>query len=145
MGEARSVKQASLDSTIDLQYLAKPARSQFEFFELALPFLEQSTDSSLAEYVLDYTSLMVSNASMPPKPISASFEVEVVWRTHLLHPQVYAEDCATLLNESGALLNHCPLDVYSYQRSGDVIQSENRKLHTRKRWPTIDLVAAMRC
>ena len=76
---------------VDIQYLIESAQSQFEFFELALPLLEELSDTQIGQCVEEYWEFMNNPENTVP-----SFCVEMIWRTHLLHPLAYREDCAAL-------------------------------------------------
>ena len=123
---------------VDLQYLVEPALSQFAFFQLAHPFVESKTDAELASLVRDYVSFMAS------KDLDVHFAptlaLEIVWRTHLLHPMNYATDTAELTR--GKSVDHCVIG-HSYALQPPFAPHSNQTRHLRS-WPSIDLVAAMR-
>lgn len=48
-----SIADLSPATRLDLEYLIEPTLAQFEFFALALPFCERSSDLQLSEYVQD--------------------------------------------------------------------------------------------
>ena len=100
----------SLTTRLDLDYLIEPTLAQFDFFALALPFCERSDDALLSEYVQDYAEFMHAQALLQrggdglagaAAAVDPSFAVEVIWRTHLLHPAAYKEDCGRLLEMCG--------------------------------------------
>jgi hypothetical protein len=88
-----------------LVYLIKPALEQLEFFRCAVQFLDAASDELLTQCAREYLNFLIAQrkrieaaarsgaARELPSP---SFEVELVWRAHLLRPQSYAQDCAFL-------------------------------------------------
>jgi hypothetical protein len=98
---------------VDLDYLVGPVLGQFDFFALAVPFLEGSSDAQLSKAVIEYSEFMARKGAAvmhsghnrhatfdASESESQSFAVELVWRTHMLHPAAYKDDCATLLRDS---------------------------------------------
>ena len=69
-----------------LKDLLWPAVTQFAFCEKAVPFLGRTTNAELASWVHEYLRFLQSGSIAAP-----SFGVELVWRTHLLQPQLYAQ------------------------------------------------------
>ena len=99
---------------VDLQYLVTGADEQLRFFEQALEFLSRASDDELRSYVDEYRSFLIRSAKGAGNP---SFEVEVVWRAHLLSPVAYAKDCDEILEAAGLepqLIDHCPQPVEVY-------------------------------
>ena len=95
----------------------------------------------------EYGSFMAGLAHESPTPGPASFVVEVVWRTHLLHTQDYASDC-TVLCDGATLIDHsnATLDCTQYATSKCCFRGAlpSHGLGTAP-WPmAVDLVAAMR-
>jgi hypothetical protein len=89
-----------------LTLIAGCLQAQFGFFARAIPFLRAATDGELRRTVADYTQFLADGARGCPK-----FGVELVWRTHLLMPKAYAEDCVAL---AGRLIDHTILPAASY-------------------------------
>ena len=73
------------------------AQAQVGFFERAIPFLRRATDESLLEHVHAYHAFLLGRAR--DEELQPSFEVEVVWRAHLLSPIEYAEVSAFTTSE----------------------------------------------
>ena len=107
---AASSRELALAETaeVDLGYLVGPVLGQFDFFALAVPFLEGSSDAQLSNAVIEYSDFMARKAAAAMHwdhtrdptfdfSESESFAVELVWRTHMLHPAAYKDDCAALL------------------------------------------------
>ena len=134
---------------VDLQYLVLAALDQFRFFERALPLVDDKTDDELLELICEYRSFMAHKAdnrggsvNIPP------LAVEVVWRTHLLHPMDYAIDCAALVlnshtaNDESALIDHSSVNVHTFDHCAH--RPCAPITDQRRCWPATDLVAAMR-
>lgn len=136
-----------------LGFLTAPAAAQVEFFKVASGFLEMATDAALEGFAEQYARFFeamvydqqasqananvndnaVDNASsntaesnqIDSAPLH-SFEVELMWRTHMLHPRLYAEACVVIAEEhTGAttaaaadLVDHYPCDVSAYTTPG---------------------------
>ena len=84
---------------MDLQYLVAPALEQLQFFGRALRFLGETSDIELGDCVRKYHSFLLKSClDSDSKSVAncPSFEVEVVWRAHLLAPVSYAHDCMHL-------------------------------------------------
>ena len=119
---------------VDLRWLVQPSLAQFAYFERAHALVEAASDAELAELVQEYAACMAMglgrhaiNERSPASVAGAStrrprLAVEMVWRTHMLHPMDYAADCATLREGRAAVVDCDPTG----------------------RWPAINLVAAMR-
>jgi len=82
--------------TVDLTYLVESVSAQFAFFQRAVCFIDDATDEQLSNIVMQYSRYMegrvISSTASAP-----SFPVELAWRVHLLHPRIYQQACATLL------------------------------------------------
>ena len=134
-------------AAVDLQYLIEPTLSQFRFFDRALPFAAGSTDAQMAGYVREYADFLASKAhpSMESRSVP-SFAVELVWRTHLLHPQAYAKDCAALRRSGGfGLVDHRTGDGFDgLSTRGVPTPRGGAACRAPEAWPSIDLVAAVR-
>ena len=143
-----------------LGFLIVPTMVQFEFFKVASSFLETTTDATLEDCAGQYArffkamvhakqrdcaNTINSNAndndhgngssndaeySQRDVAPSHSFEVELMWRTHMLHPRVYAQACAAIAEEytgtttttsaaPAILVDHYPRDVLAYTTSSD--------------------------
>lgn len=136
-----------------LGFLTAPAVAQFEFFKVASGFLEIATGAALkgvAERYARFFEAMVraqqagrANANINDNAVDSassnnaetsqtdaaplhSFEVELMWRTHMLHPRVYAKACAAIAEEhtgatttaAAALVDHYPCDASAYTTVG---------------------------
>eukprot|EP00035_Acanthoeca_spectabilis_P031066 m.12365 g.12365 ORF g.12365 m.12365 type:complete len:811 (-) comp4539_c0_seq2:111-2543(-) len=105
------------DATNDwLNFLIQPALDQFPFFAQALLFLEKTSNAELAAYVSEYTALFRTSVTSTGVVLPAtSFAIELLHRTHMLHPRLYREACLAVI-------------------TGDTAQNDTK----------IDLVAAVR-
>ena len=125
-----------------LRYLEEAVGAQPAFLARALAFLEEATDAQLEACVCAYASFLGSlavgeakahakahahakaaAAAERPASVAPSFGVELVWRTHLLHPVAYARACAVLSGRDGAeaealgpeaLVDHAPRPAAEY-------------------------------
>jgi hypothetical protein len=68
---------------------------QFDFFEKAVGFLEDTTDDQLRRHVGCYAAFL-KQAAQAGEGTAPDFGTELVWRTHLLMPLRYAKDCVRL-------------------------------------------------
>ena len=85
---ARKLWLLSLSAACVLTVLRR-AQAQIAFFERAIPLLQHATDESLLDHVHAYHAFLLGRAR--DDQLWPSFEVEVVWRAHLLSPIEYAE------------------------------------------------------
>lgn len=93
-----------------LEYLVGPALDQLPFFTRALQFLDSASDELLLECVRDYHTHLL-RCGQSSKPVLPSFEVELVWRAHLLRPRIYALDCGHMVGLSSTTsLSECFAD-----------------------------------
>jgi hypothetical protein len=109
---------------VDLLHLIDPAVEQLGFFRRAVAFLDDATDVELRACTIEYHQHLVDSIQAEGAEDSdiniemalPSFEVELIWRAHLLSPVAYARDCAELRGggESTRLIDHAPLPVESY-------------------------------
>ena len=122
-----------------LDYLLEPSMSQFSFFQDAIDVLDAATDDDLAALSKRYARFMRSAGRTNAAP--PSFEIELAWRTHLLHPLVYARACG-----QGSLLDHSVDDDAQYPSDsrGSGAASEDEEADDAAPALGLDLVAAMR-
>ena len=110
---------------VDLLHLIDPAVEQLSFFRRAVAFLDNATNTQLRACTIEYHQHLVDSIQAEGAEDSdiniemalPSFEVELIWRAHLLSPVAYARDCAALRGgggESTRLIDHAPLPVESY-------------------------------
>ena len=131
---------------VDLQYLVQPALAQFAFFERAYPLVEaMAANDQLLDCVREYAAFMTAKVNNADERVAdvPSLAVEVVWRTHLLHPMAYAADCV-VLNASRAahgptLMDHRSMSLASFGPSLCEAAVGGQSC-----WPATDLVAALR-
>ena len=77
------------------------AKAQLPFFKRTLRFVDGTSDARLLEHVHEYREHLLAQ-SLPNQegeeaPLPC-FEVEVIWRAHLLSLAAYVNDCRTLLD-----------------------------------------------
>lgn len=132
------------DSGVEsLDFLTAPVMAQLEFLKVALGFLERATDAALEVCAQQYACLFKplvraqqpgrandnsNNAESIQTEVAPahSFEVELMWRTHMLHPVAYAKACAAIAVEhagttaaaAALLVDHYPGDVSAYTVPG---------------------------
>ena len=124
---------AACNGVSDLQYLAQATAQQFPFFERAVAFLDAHTDADLKKCVDEYIAFATSGG-VGGRP---SFEAELAWRTHLLHPLMYAK--------TFPLLDHRPESAESYDHADTGgADGEGRTPHVSLAGLDIDLIRAMR-
>jgi hypothetical protein len=106
---------------VDLSYLVAAAEAQLDFFTRAIRFIDGASDALLRDCVHDYCSFLMQagNAGSATRDAVPTFEVEVVWRAHLLSPVSYTQDCAAILggNYSPRAVDHCPRSAGIYSTS----------------------------
>lgn len=106
---ASNAAKETSNQTPNLDYLADAALQQLRFFEFAVPFLQESPAQLLSLATRQYAALLgsLANSQAPTATaalatggaaahVTPSFEVEVLWRAHLLSPLAYARDCDAL-------------------------------------------------
>jgi large subunit ribosomal protein L40e len=102
--------------TVDLEYLVAPAEEQLRFFERALGFLDAASDGLLHDCAREYHRFLlletIRSDGTDGKQQAPSFEVELLWRVHLLSPAAYSRDCAALRGGKAQLIDHSPADTY---------------------------------
>ena len=101
-------------TAVNLDYLVAPAVEQLLFFQRALQFLGTASDGLLHDCAREYHHFLLETIhSEGPgwKQLVPSFEVELVWRAHLLSPADYAKDCAAL-RDGNVLVDHSPANSY---------------------------------
>ena len=125
-----------------LDYLLEPSMSQFSFFQDAIDVLDAATDDELAAVALRYARFLRSAGGTNAAAAPPSFEIELAWRTHLLHPLIYARACG-----EGSLLDHSVDDVAQYPsdaRGSGAAHSNDDDDDNAALALGLDLVAAMR-
>ena len=75
--------------------LDNTARELIKLLEKASPFQQQS--SILKQMITRYHRFMQLKASHPPNILLIpTLDIEIVWQTHLLRPEMYQADCVRL-------------------------------------------------
>lgn len=93
--------------------LHRVRQDQFDFFAKAVPYLQAATDEELTIAVSSYSDLLRQHELSSPSQLHAhAFAIELVWRTHLLMPLAYAEDCRAICG--GGPIDHSILPVTVY-------------------------------
>jgi len=86
----------------DLAYLEGMAARQLEFCARALSLLDDASDTDLAGHATAYRRLLLMHAAGPNQDggeqllAGAGLCVEVMWRTHMIHPVAYLRACAMM-------------------------------------------------
>ena len=146
----------SSSDAVELFDLADTAVRELSFFERAASFLERATDVELARHVEQYAAFLASGAL--EQAATPSLAVEVVWRTHLLHPLSYLHACASAagLTEPGAmvrgLIDHAPAiraSAYPHKHSAVADNTITERAPSTSsaaslEWLGLDLVTALR-
>jgi hypothetical protein len=70
----------------ELEYLIEPVLNQIIFFKKATKYLEKTTDTELLNYVNNYKNIFINKLI---SKLDLSFGLEIVWKTHMLHPEEY--------------------------------------------------------
>ena len=87
---------------VDLAFLLPAVRDQFDFFDRATRLLQSCDRTDREAHVRDYLArLCGSNGNHHACMVAAAeagllaLGVEIVWKTHMLRPALYAQACAT--------------------------------------------------
>ena len=122
-----------------LDYLLQPTLSQFGFFREAVDFLDAATDEALGALTQRYARFL-HHGGDGSAPQVVSFDLELAWRTHLLHPLVYARACG-----EGSLVDHDVCDAEEYTATSSPADENDHPASGRCDLGLgLDLVAAMR-
>jgi hypothetical protein len=118
--------------------------AQAAFFARALALLESASDEQLAACVEQYAAFLADGAKGKP-----SLGVEIVWRTHLLHPLCYLHACASLApggvepsDRLRTIIDHSPSDHASDYTDATLPACKHDA--TCVSWLGLDLVGALR-
>ncbi len=97
-------------AVVDLAFLVPAVRAQFDFFDRATRLLHSCDRADREAHVHDYlTRLCGSDGNHHARMVEAAaagslaLGVEIVWRTHMLRPALWAQACATSTLPRGAL------------------------------------------
>ena len=79
------------EEMIDLEITQYPIEinlvlNQIIFFKKATKYLEKTTDTELLNYVNNYKNIFINKLI---SKLDLSFGLEIVWKTHMLHPEEY--------------------------------------------------------
>ena len=86
--------------TIELSVdIDKTARELISLLEKASKFQDQWRQSSIIKQMITrYYRFMQLKASYPNILLIPTLDIEIIWQTHLLRPEMYREDCMRLFH-----------------------------------------------
>jgi hypothetical protein len=95
-GKAHIVLSRTIELSVDID---QTARELISFLEKASKFQAEWRQSSIIKQMITrYYRFMQLKASYPNILLIPTLDIEIIWQTHLLRPEMYREDCMRLFH-----------------------------------------------